>query len=166
MSKIISGVFDSRVAATEAVQSLLNAGFGQADISMLMSDSTQGREFRVTESTKAPEGATAGATAGGVLGAIVASLVALGDLVIPGISLVAAGPIVAALAGAGAGGALGGLLGGLVGMGIPEHEARLMAQQVERGGILVGVMAHDDRAKIAEQVLKSLGGVHIRTNTR
>jgi len=38
--------------------------------------------------------------------------------------LIAAGPIVAALAGAGAGGAVGTLTGSLIGLGIPEFEAK------------------------------------------
>lgn len=163
MSKIVSAVFDNRVAAEEAVEALLAAGFGQADISMLMSDHTQGREFQVAASTKAPEGATAGGVTGGVLGAIAATLVVMGDLVIPGISLVAAGPIVAALAGAGAGGAVGGLIGALAGMGIPEHEAKMMAKRVEDGGILVGVLSHNDRVTIAQEILKTAGGTHLRS---
>ena len=162
MSKIVSAVFDNRVAASAAAEGLLTAGFGQADISMLMSDSTQGREFNVEVNSKAPEGATAGAAAGGVLGAIAAALVALGILIIPGLNLVAAGPIVAAFAGAGAGGAVGGLLGGLVGMGIPEHEAKMMAERLAQGGILVGVLSHDDRAKMAQEVLRNNGGAHVR----
>lgn len=162
MSKVVSAVYDNRAAAAHAAEALVGAGFGQADISVLMSDSTQGREFNVAVSSKAPEGATLGATAGGVLGAVTATLVALGDLVIPGISLVAAGPIVAALAGLGAGGAVGGLLGALVGLGIPEHEARLMAERLAQGGILVGVLTHDDRARLAQEVLRNTGGAHLR----
>jgi len=165
MGKIVSAVYDNRATAVAATDALLAAGFGQADISVLMSDSTQGREFNVAVTTKAPEGASLGAAAGGVLGAIVATLVALGDLVIPCISLVAAGPIVAALAGAGAGGTLGGLMGAMVGWGMPEHEARLMAERVAQGGILVGVQTHADRAKAAQEVLRSCGGSHVRQAT-
>ena len=44
----------------------------------------------------------------------------IGALAIPGLGpFIAAGPIVAALAGAGAGGALGGITGALIGVGIP-----------------------------------------------
>src|SRR5580704_2870384 len=113
MSKTVSAVFENRVAADHAFEGLAAAGFGQADISVLMSEDTQGREFGVEVNTKAPEGVATGATAGGLLGALVATLVALGVFVIPGVGLVAAGPILAAFAGAGAGGALGGLIGGL-----------------------------------------------------
>jgi hypothetical protein len=49
-------------------------------------------------------------------------LVGIGALAIPGVGpFIAAGPIMAALAGAGVGAAVGGLAGALVGMGIPEE---------------------------------------------
>ena len=162
MSKVVSAVFENRVAADHAVDALLAAGFGQADISVLMSDETQGREFGVEVNTKAPEGVATGAAAGGVLGALAATLVALGIVVIPGVGLVAAGHLVAALAGAGAGGTVGGLLGGLIGLGIPEHEAKMMAERVAKGGILVGVLTHEDRTKTADDILRSVGGAHLR----
>jgi hypothetical protein len=73
--------------------------------------------------SKLPEGVAVGATGGGAIGAIAAGLAAVGALAIPGVGILAAGPIVAALAGAAAGGAAGGLIGGLIGLGIPEHEA-------------------------------------------
>jgi hypothetical protein len=44
--------------------------------------------------------------------------------------LIAAGPVVAALAGAGAAGATGGLVGGLIGAGIPEVEAKRFAGRI------------------------------------
>jgi len=73
-----------------------------------MSDATRGREFALTMATKAPEGAATGATVGGALGAIAAGLVVLGVIAIPGLAIVAAGPVVATLAGLGAGAAAGG----------------------------------------------------------
>jgi hypothetical protein len=162
MSTLITSLFHSPKAANHAVDQLLTSGFSQSNISMLMSDATQGREFTVTTETKAPEGATAGAAIGGVLGALVASLVAVGSLAIPGIGLVAAGPIVAALAGLGAGGAAGGLVGALVGLGVPEHEAKLYSEKLADGGILVGVYTSDGRAGLAKDVLDAAGGQSVK----
>ena len=74
------------------------------------------------------------------------------------VGLVAAGPILAALAGAGTGGVAGGLVGGLVGLGIPEHAAKVMEQQVSRGGILIAVdLASPDERKLADQVFEQTG---------
>jgi len=147
----------NRRAAEQVVEELYRAGVTEQDISILMSDETRGREFGVQHATKAPEGAVAGATTGGILGAIAAGLIAVGIVAVPGLGLVAAGPILAALAGAGAGGVAGGLIGALVGTGIPEHEAKLYAEDVAKGAILIGVYAHDDRAAVAKSILSSSG---------
>lgn len=163
MSTLITALFRARGAANEAVDQLLRAGFTQSNISMLMSDSTRGQEFTVSTETKASEGATAGAAVGGVLGAIVAALVAVGSLAVPGIGIVAAGPIVAAMAGLGAGGAAGGLVGALVGLGIPEYEAKYYSERVADGGILVGVYANDEHAGTARQILGAVGGESVQT---
>lgn len=77
----------------------------------------------------------------------------------PGVGpLIAAGPIVAALAGVGVGGAVGGIAGALIGMGIPEYEAKRYEGRVKDGGILLSVHC-DDRnwtAK-AKQILERTG---------
>jgi uncharacterized membrane protein len=65
--------------------------------------------------------------------------------------------VVAALAGLGAGAAAGGLTGALIGLGIPEHEAKFYDKEIEKGGILVGVYAHDDRQKVARDILEAAG---------
>jgi len=60
-------------------------------------------------------------------------LVGVGALAIPGVGpLIAAGPIVAALAGFGVGGAVGGIAGVLIGMGIAEYEANRYEGRLER----------------------------------
>ena len=62
------------------------------------------------------------------------------QLAIPGIGpVVAAGPIVAALAGIGVGGALGGFAGVLIGVGIPEYDAKRYERRILKAGILVAV---------------------------
>jgi hypothetical protein len=99
---------------------------------------------------------------GGALGAIAAGLVATGVLAVPGLALVAAGPIVATLAGLGAGAAAGGVTGALIGLGIPEHEARFFNEQIEHGGILIGVYTHDDRAGQARRVLEAAGADKVK----
>src|SRR6185436_8812174 len=143
MATLVTGLFRSRADAERAVEDLAAHGWSRDDISLLMSDATRGREFGLAMATKSSEGAAAGGTIGGVIGAIAAGLVATGVLAVPGLALVAAGPIVATLAGLGAGAAAGGLTGALVGMGFPEHEARFFNEHIEQGGILVGVYTHD-----------------------
>jgi hypothetical protein len=165
MTTLVTGVFRDRSTASHAVEQLTTNGFGRQEISVVMSESTRGREFAVTEGTKAPEGATVGAAAGGTIGAVVAGLVAVGSIAIPGLGLLAAGPVIAALAGAGAGGAAGGLIGGLVGAGIPEHEAKFFEEEVKNGGILIGVQVQPERAGFAKELLRAAGGETVRTTS-
>jgi hypothetical protein len=163
MSKQVTAVYKDRRSMANAVEQLVrNAGIARDDISVLMSEETRGREFAQRAASKAPEGAVTGVATGGVLGAVAAALVAVGTVAAPGVGLVAAGPVIAALAGAGAGGAAGGLVGGLIGLGIPEHEAELISHDVEQGAILLGVQAHDDRSGEVERILEDTGGTHVR----
>jgi uncharacterized membrane protein len=162
VSSLVTALFPSRATAERAIEDLGDAGFTHDDISMLMSDTTRGREFAMKEANKAPEGAATGATLGGIIGAVVAGLAAVGTLAIPGLALVAAGPVVAGLAGLGAGAAAGGLTGALVGVGIPEHEAKFYDEKIRTGGILLGVYAHDDRKKEAKHILEAAGAERVR----
>jgi len=160
MSEHIIGMFRTRSGAEAAVDSLIAAGFKPADVSMLVTDKTRGEHFEVERHTQAPEGAALGGAAGGALGAIAAGLTAVASLSIPGISFLAAGPIVAALAGGGAGAAAGGLIGALIGFGVPKHEAHLYDEELRSGGMLVGVRASDrNRERLARQVLRETGAI-------
>src|SRR5207302_1060499 len=110
------------------------------DISVLFPENSGTKDFAHEKNTKAPEGATSGVVAGGVAGGVLGWLTGIGALVIPGLGpLIAAGPIVAALAGAGAVGTLGGIVGALAGMGIPEYEAKRYEGRIREGGILLSV---------------------------
>jgi hypothetical protein len=94
-------------------------------------------------------------------------LVGIGALAIPGIGpIVAAGPVVAALAGAAAAGATGGLVGGLVGAGIPEVEAKRYAGRLREGAYLISVHCDDSKwAKKAEEILEATGGKDVVTTS-
>jgi len=162
MATLVTGLFKTRTDAERAVENLVDYGYSRDDISLLMSDATRGREFALQMASKAPEGVATGATIGGVLGAIAAGLVALGIIVVPGLALVGAGPIVATLAGLGAGAAAGGVTGGLIGLGIPEHEARFYSEAIEKGGILLGVYTHDDRADQARRIMEAAGAEKVK----
>ncbi len=143
----VFGLFHDQETLGRAVDALQGGGFPTSDISVLMPRSQSERLFAHEHHTKAPEGATTGAIAGGVVVGGLSLLVGLGALVIPGLGpLIAAGPIVAALAGLGAGGAVGGIAGAFIGMGIPEYEAKRYETFVQEGGFLVSVHCDDDAA--------------------
>jgi len=159
----VFGIYHTREAAEEAVDAMRHAGFRNTDISALFPDNAGTKDFAVEKNTKAPEGVTAGATSGVVAGGVIGWLAGIGLLVIPGIGpFIAAGPIMAALAGAGALGTVGGIVGALAGMGMPEYEAKRFEGRVKHGGILLSVHC-DDHAwvKRGEEVLKRTGAEDI-----
>jgi len=163
-AKLVTGIFKSRLAAESAVDTLMKQGHAREDISVLISDATRNKEFALQTKGQAAGGAGIGGAVGGVVGSILATLVAVGTTIaLPGIGLVIAGPIVAALAGAGAGGAAGGLIGGLIGAGIPEYRAKVYEAGLKGGAILLGVEARTDSdAERLEKTFADLGAEHIR----
>jgi len=142
MSKNTSvlGIYPSRNSVEDAITAFREAGFPNSDVSVLLPENLGSREIATEKGTKAPEGATAGGTSGAVIGGALGWLVGIGALAIPGLGpFLAAGPLVAALAGIGVGGAVGGFTGALVGLGIPEYEAKRYEGRLMKGGILVSV---------------------------
>ena len=132
----VFGIFSTRIAVDNAMDSLVRAGFPTSDISVLLPENLGGSKNMGTEKeTKAPEGTAVGVTAGGVIGGTLGLLAGVGLLAIPGLGpFIAAGPIMAGLAGLGVGGAVGGVTGALIGMGIPEFEGRNSALCALRHG--------------------------------
>jgi hypothetical protein len=159
----VYGIYKDLTKADSAVDHLLREGFSNSDVSVLVADSESTREFAHRKATKAPEGTATGATAGGVLGGTLGLLAGIGALAIPGVGpLIAAGPIMATLAGVGAGGAVGGIVGALVGAGIPEYEAKRYEGHVKNGGVLLSVHCDtSDEIKRAKDFLKATGAEDI-----
>ncbi len=141
----VTGTFSDRESAESAYNSMLNRGYSQDDINLMMSDNTRKKYFSDTDDdsglgNKAMEGAGVGGAIGSVAGGLLGALAAIGtSAIVPGLGIVVAGPLLAGLAGAGAGGVTGGVLGALVGMGIPEERAKMYDQDIKSGGIVMGV---------------------------
>lgn len=156
----VFGIYSTREAAERAADGIVNTGFSPADISVLLPENLGNRAIGTEKSSKAPEGATAGGTTGAVLGGALGLLAGIGALAIPGVGpLIAAGPIMATLAGAGAGGAIGGITGALVGLGIPEYEAKRYEGRIQKGGILLSVhCSTSDEVKRAKEIIERTGG--------
>src|SRR6266700_3374766 len=159
----VFGIYPSYTAVEIGVDALRAAGFRNADISALCPESAGTRDLAQEKNTKAPEGATTGAGTGVVLGGAMGWLLGIGAIAIPGLGpFIAAGPIMAALAGAGVGGAVGGLTGALIGMGIPEYEAKRYEGRVREEGILLSVHSdNSDWTKRAKEILERTGAQDI-----
>src|SRR5882757_5525282 len=163
----VFGIYATPGTAESAVDQLLASGFTNSAISVLLPDDESTRSFAHEKSTKAPEGTATGAATGTVIGGTLGLLAGIGALAIPGVGpLIAAGPIMATLAGAGAGGAVGGMVGALVGMGIPEYEAKLYEGAVKDGGTLLSVHCDtSEQVDAAKAALKSTGARDISSSS-
>ena len=170
-SSYVTGLYTSPEAANKAYQGLTERhGYKSDDINVMMSDETRRKYYgdvtpgtELSGGTKAAAGAGTGGAIGGGVGAALAAIFAVGSSVaIPGLGLVVAGPIAAALMGAGAGAATGGIIGALVGAGIPEDRAAAYDRGIRSGGIVIGTRPRDDKhAAELERDFSSYGGTDI-----
>src|ERR1700686_5349002 len=159
----VFGIYATQSGAENAIEVLTRSGFPISDVSVLVPETLGTKEMGTEKATKAPEGAAAGATSGAVLGGTLGLLAGIGALAIPGVGpFIAAGPIMAALAGLGVGGAVGGLAGSLIGAGIPEYEAKRYEGRIQKGGILLSVHC-DTSVEIdqAKEILERTGAEDI-----
>jgi hypothetical protein len=159
----VFGIYPDRLSTENAVAALREAGFRNTDVSVLFPENAGTKDLAHEKNTKAPEGAATGATSGAVIGGTLGWLVGIGALAIPGLGpFLAAGPLVAALAGVGAGGAVGGFAGALIGLGIPEYEAKRYEGRIKSGGVLLSVHSDNhDWTKRAKDILENTGAQDI-----
>jgi hypothetical protein len=116
----------------------------------------------MTDPTQLGNDVAAGMATGGIVGGLGGVLLGLGALAIPGLGpIIAAGPLVAGLAGAGIGAAVGGLVGALVNWGVPPEEAELYAESVRRGSILVGLKTDETRLAEATEIMNRFGPIDV-----
>ena len=146
---LLVGMFRDKDHAEAAYDELRSRGYTVQDINVVMSSTTRDKYYSSDTNglgNKALEGTGVGSAVGGVIGAIAGAIVAVGtSLVIPGLGLVIAGPLAAALAGAGAGGITGGVIGALVGLGIPEERAKIYREGIQNGEIIISVKPHSEK---------------------
>jgi hypothetical protein len=142
----VFGIYTTRAAAETAVDELISAGFPCADVSVLLPE-VQGRKDLAL----------------GAVGGTFGLLAGIGALAVPGLGpLIAAGPIIGALAGVELGGRVGGIGGALIGLGIPEFEAKRYEGHVKDGGILVSVHCdRSDEVSRAQHMLQHSGAADI-----
>jgi len=151
----VMGIYPDRTTVSDAISVLQKQGYRPTDISVLSSDNRGSKDFALENRTKALEGAAIGSAAGALIGAVSAWLISVQTVTVTLLgSLVAAGPVLAAVAGAGAGGAGGWLLGMLAGIRLPEYVAKRYDGRIRRGGILLSV--HCDSPEWCARARKAL----------
>jgi hypothetical protein len=163
----VFGIYSTSDSAADAVDALVAAGFLASSVSVLMPEDLGSRTLGTEKATKAPEGAATGATTGAVLGGALGLLAGVGALAIPGLGpFIAAGPIMATLAGIGAGGAVGGVVGALAGLGVPEYEAKRYETRLRSGGVLLSVHCDtSDEISQAKRILAQTGAEDISSTS-
>lgn len=176
---MVTGLFANRVDAEHAYAVAAALGYDNAHINVLMSEETRQQYFTEPQGTttdlasKAAEGTEHAATprdelggpVGGTLGTIAPMLAAVGTLLlIPGLGIVAAGPVAIALTAAGAVGVAGGIIGAITQWGVPKDRLEQYEAGIREGGLLLGVDARskNDARKLVQQ-WESNGGRHVHS---
>jgi uncharacterized membrane protein len=161
-TKVIVGVFNSVQDAQEALRDLEMEGISRNDISIVANKNATGYQNMEgsDKSSNVIADAGIGAAIGGVGGLL---LSAAGLVTVPVIGpVLAAGPIAAALTGAGIGAAAGGLVGALTESGIPEEDAKNYAEGVRRGDVLVTVRAEGAQSQRACDIMDNHNAIDVK----
>jgi hypothetical protein len=156
MTATIARLYNSYTDAREAVRNLEAAGVPHNDINIIASnaDDWYSSDQKGTKSTypdrdldgkdDRAEAAGTGAGVGAAVGGTAGLLAGLGLMAIPGVGpVVAAGWLVATLAGAAAGGVAGSVVGALTQAGVSKEDADIYAEGLRRGGAVVSARVAD-----------------------
>lgn len=158
----VIALFESRIAAERAVNSLVHAGFSRDSVSVITSNAASptgdvpniGPQEQIGTGTDAGSGAAVGGLAG-FIGGIIA-------LAIPGIGpILAVGPLAAGIMGAGIGAAAGGLVGALKQHGVPEADVSRLSDAIRRGRVMVTAHIPADRVDHAADILDKGGALDV-----
>jgi nucleotide-binding universal stress UspA family protein len=141
--QIVYAMFEDRGHIESAFDELTKMGIAVEDISLVMSEDTHDRDFKLLDRTKALKGAAAGGLMGGAIGGILGGLIGVGSIVTGGIGLIVMGPALAF-------GAAGGLFGGLLGRTVPDDRALVLKAELIEGKTLMAVHLQDPT--LAEEV--------------
>ena len=167
--QIVTGIFSDGESVELAYEAAPGFGYDKGDINVVMSDETRKRYFSEDRpintdlARKTAEGGELGGPKGGRISILLPILAAVGTTAaLSGIGLVVAGPVAAAIAGAGATGLAAGVIGALADWGIPEERLRQYEAELHDGGILVGVKTRSagDARRLADEWL-AVGGQHV-----
>ena len=153
MKIVVTGMCADLSTAEQVLSRLEQAGFPR-DSASVITHHTPEHEKVLIEATDATD---VGLVAGALTGGILASL-AFAALALPGVGVIAAGPLVTALTAGMAGAAAGGLIGALEGHGLSKQLAQEYDTALHQGHVLVAVHTEDhESAHRAMEVLEAAG---------
>lgn len=169
---MITALFGDEHSAERAYQACVARSYEIGDVNVIMSEDTRARLVAEESDTatlltrRKAEGGELGGPSGGRVEILVTIFAAVGAaLALPALGFVVAGPIAAALAGAGAAGLAAGLIGTLGDWGIPNERVRQYEAGIQDGGILMMVEARSDEdAREIEQEWRAIGGREVASH--
>lgn len=153
MSKHVAGMFMNRLELEQTLTDLRSIGINDDRISLVVSEDTHCRSFKLEESTEDLQGVTVGGFAGATIGGVIVALTTASAIIATGgLGLVVVGPMVVALAATGAGAITGGLLGALIGLGFDEQEAKEYDDAIKQGRILMLLenLENDEKMRVKQ----------------
>jgi hypothetical protein len=164
--EVVTGVFESRADAEEAVHELRNLGIATEKIGLITPDSRPDgieRGVPISDTEEPGMGRAMGAAVGGAMGAAGGATLglAVATLAVPGVGPVLAfgmiGAAVVAAFGAAAGSAVGDSVEEELGEGVPHEDVYVYEDALRHGRSVIVAYATDDQADRAREIIKSCG---------
>lgn len=157
---VVAGIFATEEEAQKAVARLVEEHFDPPhDLSVIVSHRREHEDVPVPETFQIRRWAGIGAATGAILGT---AAVAITGMTVGPLTLVAAGPVAAALEAAFSGGATGYMMGVLHGLMESKDEADFHHAHIHEGVVWVGVHAKGERAEKARAILAEAGAKHFQ----
>jgi hypothetical protein len=150
----VTALFADRLSAHAALEQLVQAGFTRDAISIAISEGTYAREFG---GAPAARWGRRPIRLSGILGGIASAMVKLPPAA-GGFVLYAVGPLTTGIRRVLAGHGVRALETALEAVGLARNEARFVGGGLRCGFIAVCVIANENRARLATQLLELSGG--------
>lgn len=162
--KMVSGIYRDESSLTDAVRKLQAKSVPADEISVVVRDpdGDRDKEVPVDLESGVEQGAVIGGSVGAALGVVGVTLATTGAIVLPGVALLAGGPILAAIQGGLAGGAVGAPVGGLLGIGQWHATPHLDEDALREGAAIVAVES-DELWKTVKAIFEETGaeGIYV-----
>ena len=140
---MVTGLVKDKHSVEETYRLTSQTGNSDNEIIVVMSEDTKEKYYgkdttlKIEVGSKVSEGAAMGGVLGSAAGATLAAIADIGSiLTFPGLGIVLAGPLAAAITGAGAGGVTAGLVGALIGWGLPEDRLKGYEHEDKTGEVV------------------------------